>query len=143
MKGNYYLFLFVCLFHLTVNGLTDGSSWKAVATTVCVYVLLKFLQGGGAGWSFSLSSLSVSRASSIHSQTTLHSALSRCLRLCQQPALLPVDPRAAVHQPGSPGASFRPPALAITALAPGAQDWRRVAEHRSRDLFHQQPAQVR
>lgn len=33
----------------TVDGLTDGSSWHTVATTVCVYVLLKFLQGGGAG----------------------------------------------------------------------------------------------
>ncbi|XP_058468350.1 ATP-binding cassette sub-family B member 6 [Solea solea] len=34
-----------------VNGLTDGSSWHSVAMTVCVYVLLKFLQGGGAGTS--------------------------------------------------------------------------------------------
>uniref|UniRef100_A0A8C1LWR6 ATP-binding cassette sub-family B member 6 n=1 Tax=Cyprinus carpio TaxID=7962 RepID=A0A8C1LWR6_CYPCA len=32
-----------------VNQLTDGSSWKTLATTVCVYGLLKFLQGGGAG----------------------------------------------------------------------------------------------
>ncbi|KAM8722090.1 ATP-binding cassette sub-family B member 6 [Acanthopagrus schlegelii] len=32
-----------------VNELTDGSSWRTLATTVCVYVLLKFLQGGGAG----------------------------------------------------------------------------------------------
>ncbi|GLD67424.1 ATP-binding cassette sub-family B member 6, mitochondrial [Lates japonicus] len=32
-----------------VNELTDGSSWRTVATTVCIYVLLKFLQGGGAG----------------------------------------------------------------------------------------------
>uniref|UniRef100_A0A3Q3SYT0 ATP-binding cassette sub-family B member 6 n=1 Tax=Mastacembelus armatus TaxID=205130 RepID=A0A3Q3SYT0_9TELE len=32
-----------------VNELTDGSSWHTVATTVCIYVLLKFLQGGGAG----------------------------------------------------------------------------------------------
>ncbi|XP_041638151.1 ATP-binding cassette, sub-family B (MDR/TAP), member 6a [Cheilinus undulatus] len=32
-----------------VNELTDGSSWNTVATTVCVYVLLKFFQGGGAG----------------------------------------------------------------------------------------------
>lgn len=32
-----------------VNQLTDGSSWKTLATTVCVYVFLKFLQGGGAG----------------------------------------------------------------------------------------------
>lgn len=33
----------------TVNGLTDGSSWHTVASTVGVYVGLKFLQGGGAG----------------------------------------------------------------------------------------------
>lgn len=32
-----------------VNQLTDGSSWKTLALTVCIYVLLKFLQGGGAG----------------------------------------------------------------------------------------------
>ncbi|XP_019963606.2 ATP-binding cassette sub-family B member 6 [Paralichthys olivaceus] len=32
-----------------VNDLTGGSSWHTVATTVCIYVLLKFLQGGGAG----------------------------------------------------------------------------------------------
>ncbi|XP_014893628.1 ATP-binding cassette sub-family B member 6 isoform X1 [Poecilia latipinna] len=32
-----------------VNGLTDGSSWHTVASTVGVYVALKFLQGGGAG----------------------------------------------------------------------------------------------
>lgn len=32
-----------------VNELTDGSSWNTLATTVCIYVLLKFLQGGGAG----------------------------------------------------------------------------------------------
>lgn len=32
-----------------VNELTGGSSWKSLATTVCIYVFLKFLQGGGAG----------------------------------------------------------------------------------------------
>lgn len=32
-----------------VNELTVGSPWKTLATTVCIYVLLKFLQGGGAG----------------------------------------------------------------------------------------------
>ncbi|KAK3530568.1 hypothetical protein QTP86_027931 [Hemibagrus guttatus] len=32
-----------------VNELTDRSPWKTLATTVCIYVLLKFLQGGGAG----------------------------------------------------------------------------------------------
>ncbi|XP_016420811.1 ATP-binding cassette sub-family B member 6, mitochondrial-like [Sinocyclocheilus rhinocerous] len=37
----------VCVIGL--NQLTDGSSWKTLATTVCVYGLLKFLQGGGAG----------------------------------------------------------------------------------------------
>uniref|UniRef100_A0A8C8M7M9 ATP-binding cassette sub-family B member 6 n=1 Tax=Oncorhynchus tshawytscha TaxID=74940 RepID=A0A8C8M7M9_ONCTS len=40
-----------------VNELTDGSSWKTLATTVCVYVLLKFLQGGGAGASGFVSNL--------------------------------------------------------------------------------------
>ncbi|XP_075872996.1 ATP-binding cassette sub-family B member 6 isoform X2 [Nelusetta ayraudi] len=40
-----------------VNGLTDGSSWRAVATIVCIYVLLKFLQGGGAGASGFVSNL--------------------------------------------------------------------------------------
>ncbi|XP_038574896.1 ATP-binding cassette, sub-family B (MDR/TAP), member 6a [Micropterus salmoides] len=32
-----------------VNELTDGSSWHTLSMTVCVYVLLKFMQGGGAG----------------------------------------------------------------------------------------------
>ncbi|XP_062383415.1 ATP-binding cassette sub-family B member 6 [Sardina pilchardus] len=32
-----------------VNDLTNHSSWTALATTVCLYVFLKFLQGGGAG----------------------------------------------------------------------------------------------
>ncbi|XP_070813965.1 ATP-binding cassette sub-family B member 6 [Chaetodon trifascialis] len=32
-----------------VNELTDGSSWRTLATTVCIYVLLKLMQGGGAG----------------------------------------------------------------------------------------------
>lgn len=118
------------LFCLTVNGLTDGSSWKAVATTVCVYVLLKFLQGGGAG-----SSNSYSLCLSLHGSPeprplTGNTPLPRCLRLRQQPALLPVDPRAAVHQPLGPGSPFRPPALTVTALAPGTQDGRRAAEHR-------------
>ncbi|KAJ8352742.1 hypothetical protein SKAU_G00242180 [Synaphobranchus kaupii] len=40
-----------------VNELTDGSSWKTLATTVCVYVMLKFLQGGGAGASGFISNL--------------------------------------------------------------------------------------
>ncbi|XP_072513309.1 ATP-binding cassette sub-family B member 6 [Salminus brasiliensis] len=40
-----------------VNQLTGGTAWKTVATTVCVYVLLKFLQGGGAGSSGFLSNM--------------------------------------------------------------------------------------
>uniref|UniRef100_A0A8C9S3R4 ATP-binding cassette sub-family B member 6 n=1 Tax=Scleropages formosus TaxID=113540 RepID=A0A8C9S3R4_SCLFO len=32
-----------------VNELSDGSSWNTLASTVCIYVFLKFLQGGGAG----------------------------------------------------------------------------------------------
>ncbi|XP_030635947.1 ATP-binding cassette sub-family B member 6 isoform X2 [Chanos chanos] len=32
-----------------VNDLSNGSPWRTLATTVCVYVFLKFLQGGGAG----------------------------------------------------------------------------------------------
>ncbi|KAG7463985.1 hypothetical protein MATL_G00182450 [Megalops atlanticus] len=40
-----------------VNELSDGTSWKTLATTVCVYVLLKFLQGGGAGASGFISNL--------------------------------------------------------------------------------------
>uniref|UniRef100_A0A8C5CLD6 ATP-binding cassette sub-family B member 6 n=1 Tax=Gadus morhua TaxID=8049 RepID=A0A8C5CLD6_GADMO len=40
-----------------VNELSDGSSWRKLATTVCVYVMLKFLQGGGAGASGFVSNL--------------------------------------------------------------------------------------
>ncbi|KAG7240436.1 hypothetical protein INR49_027007 [Caranx melampygus] len=32
-----------------VNELSAGSSWTSLTATVCVYTLLKFLQGGGAG----------------------------------------------------------------------------------------------
>ncbi|TDG96208.1 hypothetical protein EPR50_G00237600 [Perca flavescens] len=32
-----------------VNELTDGSRWNALVTTVCIYVVLKLMQGGGAG----------------------------------------------------------------------------------------------
>ncbi|KAM4698649.1 ATP-binding cassette sub-family B member 6 [Rhinophrynus dorsalis] len=32
-----------------VDGLTEGATWHTLAITVCIYVLLKFLQGGGAG----------------------------------------------------------------------------------------------
>ncbi|XP_056286985.1 ATP-binding cassette sub-family B member 6 [Pseudoliparis swirei] len=40
-----------------VNELTDGSSWRSLSTTVCIYVLLKFLQGGGSGASGFVSNL--------------------------------------------------------------------------------------
>ncbi|XP_074482802.1 ATP-binding cassette sub-family B member 6 isoform X2 [Sebastes fasciatus] len=74
-RGNIYLQLLV-LFCLTllgierainvfvpiyykniVNELTDGSSWRKLSTTVCIYVLLKFMQGGGAGASGFISNL--------------------------------------------------------------------------------------
>ncbi|XP_068165695.1 ATP-binding cassette sub-family B member 6-like [Antennarius striatus] len=42
--------LFVPIYYKNiVNELTDGSSWKTLATTVCIYVLFKILQGGGIG----------------------------------------------------------------------------------------------
>uniref|UniRef100_A0A8B9K1Y5 ATP-binding cassette, sub-family B (MDR/TAP), member 6b n=1 Tax=Astyanax mexicanus TaxID=7994 RepID=A0A8B9K1Y5_ASTMX len=34
-----------------VNQLSDKENWNTLAITVCIYVLLKFLQGGGAGTS--------------------------------------------------------------------------------------------
>ncbi|XP_013874023.1 ATP-binding cassette sub-family B member 6 [Austrofundulus limnaeus] len=40
-----------------VNDLTSGSSWNTVSVTVGVYVVLKFLQGGGAGSSGFVSNL--------------------------------------------------------------------------------------
>lgn len=41
----FFVFLCVC----AVNELSAGSSWTSLTATVCVYTLLKFLQGGGAG----------------------------------------------------------------------------------------------
>ncbi|XP_075789032.1 ATP-binding cassette sub-family B member 6 isoform X4 [Pelodiscus sinensis] len=32
-----------------VNELTEGAAWRTLAWTICIYVLLKFFQGGGAG----------------------------------------------------------------------------------------------
>ncbi|XP_077368465.1 ATP-binding cassette sub-family B member 6 [Festucalex cinctus] len=50
--------VFVPIFYKNiVNELTDGSSWNTLTTTVCVYVLLKFMQGGGAGASGFVSNL--------------------------------------------------------------------------------------
>ncbi|XP_067116795.1 ATP-binding cassette sub-family B member 6 [Osmerus mordax] len=40
-----------------VTELTDGSSWRRLASTVGIYVLLKFMQGGGAGASGFVSNL--------------------------------------------------------------------------------------
>ncbi|XP_067890865.1 ATP-binding cassette sub-family B member 6 [Heterodontus francisci] len=40
-----------------VNELSGGASWKTLAITVCMYVFLKFLQGGGAGSSGFVSNL--------------------------------------------------------------------------------------
>lgn len=33
----------------SVNELTEGVPWRTLVWTVCIYVGLKFLQGGGAG----------------------------------------------------------------------------------------------
>ncbi|XP_078138439.1 ATP-binding cassette sub-family B member 6 [Centroberyx gerrardi] len=40
-----------------VNELSAGSSWSELTSTVCIYTLLKFLQGGGAGTSGFVSNL--------------------------------------------------------------------------------------
>ncbi|XP_076021552.1 ATP-binding cassette sub-family B member 6 [Genypterus blacodes] len=40
-----------------VNELTANGSWRTLATTVCIYVLLKLLQGGGGGSSGFVSNL--------------------------------------------------------------------------------------
>lgn len=40
--------MFICV-TFSVNELSDGNGWKTLAVTVCIYVLLKFMQGGGAG----------------------------------------------------------------------------------------------
>lgn len=34
-----------------VNELSEGGPWSSLVATVCIYTLLKFLQGGGAGGS--------------------------------------------------------------------------------------------
>lgn len=127
---------------VSVDELSDGSSWKTLATTVCIYVLLKLLQGGGAGTD---PQHRVEKEVSIEalSQRSAVSPLPRFLRLRQQLALLPVDPRAAVHQPRGPGAPLLPPALPLSALASGPQNRRCATEHRPRHLLHQQPSQVR
>lgn len=38
-----------CIYDILVNQLSAMESWRTLAFTVCVYVLLKFLQGGGVG----------------------------------------------------------------------------------------------
>lgn len=66
----------------------------------------------------------------------------RRLGFCQQLALLPVDPSAAVHQPYGASTSLCPPARPLTTLAPGPQNRRRSEKHRPRHLVRQQLAQV-
>lgn len=127
----------------SVNELTDGSSWKTLAKTVCIYVLLKFMQGGGAGndlWWFGGGEHFISVEVAL--KCCLHN-LPRFLWLCQQHALFPVDTCAAVHQPCGPSAAFLPPALPLPSLASGPQNWWSAEEHWPRHRFHQQPAQVR
>ncbi len=41
--------LYLCDCDILVNQLSAMESWRSLAITVCVYVLLKFLQGGGVG----------------------------------------------------------------------------------------------
>ncbi len=41
--------LYFCNSNILVNQLSAMESWRTLAVTVCVYVLLKFLQGGGVG----------------------------------------------------------------------------------------------
>ncbi|XP_075789030.1 ATP-binding cassette sub-family B member 6 isoform X2 [Pelodiscus sinensis] len=62
--------------------------------------------------------------------------------LRQQPADLPVDPGAAVHQPAGAGSSLRPPARPVPALAPGASDGRGAAQRGSGHQQRQQPAEL-
>uniref|UniRef100_A0A672T980 ATP binding cassette subfamily B member 6 (LAN blood group) n=1 Tax=Sinocyclocheilus grahami TaxID=75366 RepID=A0A672T980_SINGR len=49
--------LYFCNYNILVNQLSAMESWRALAITVCVYVLLKFLQGGGVGTSGFVSNL--------------------------------------------------------------------------------------
>lgn len=101
----------------SVNELSDGSSWKTLATTVCIYVLLKLMQGGGAGTAPLAHKGFISVV--VPSRPSAISPLPRFLWLCQQLALFPVDPCAAVHQPCGPSASLLPLALSLPALASG------------------------
>uniref|UniRef100_A0A3Q2Y4Z2 ATP-binding cassette sub-family B member 6 n=1 Tax=Hippocampus comes TaxID=109280 RepID=A0A3Q2Y4Z2_HIPCM len=42
--------VFVPIYYKNINELTDGTSWNTLTTTVCIYVLLKFMQGGASGF---------------------------------------------------------------------------------------------
>lgn len=41
--------MYAVLVYFIVNQLSEKENWRSLAVTVCIYVLLKFLQGGGAG----------------------------------------------------------------------------------------------
>uniref|UniRef100_A0A673NIS4 ATP-binding cassette, sub-family B (MDR/TAP), member 6b n=1 Tax=Sinocyclocheilus rhinocerous TaxID=307959 RepID=A0A673NIS4_9TELE len=49
--------LYFCHYNILVNQLSAKESWRTLAITVCVYVFLKFLQGGGVGTSGFVSNL--------------------------------------------------------------------------------------
>ncbi|KAM8933378.1 ATP-binding cassette sub-family B member 6 [Pelodytes ibericus] len=74
--------VFVPIYYKTiVDNMTEGSPWKTLAYTVCIYVLLKFLQGGGAGATGFVSNLRtflwirVQQFTNRHVQTRLFSHL--------------------------------------------------------------------
>lgn len=120
---------FICV-TFSVNELSNGNGWNTLAVTVCIYVLLKFLQGGGAGTDpFAHSGEKFFISIQVPSQHSAISLRPRFLWLCEQLAVFPVDPGAAVHQPRGPSAPLLPPALAFPALASGPQNRRSATEH--------------
>lgn len=129
----------------TVNLLTEKAPWNSLASTVTIYVLLKFFQGGGTGSTgmrllpappVGLCSPSPSLSFALPAPPCLHTfhilpegqcpfvpkpycgtAISPRLR--EQSAHIPVDPGAAIHVAAHGVAPLLPPARALTALALG------------------------
>lgn len=118
----------VRLTHLHSGGISSASALK------CHQKVYK-CSDSGSTHRFS-ASYHFSHDHSGKSLSPLSMPLLRCLRVCQQHAVFPVDPGAAVHQPRGSGASVCPLALPLPALASGPQDRWRAEKHRPRHLLH-------
>ena len=89
----------VCVCVCVVTELSAGGGWTSLIATVCLYTLLKFLQGGGAGVLSVCSHKRLKTKDHVRAHE-LHLSLFSCRHLWfhQQPPSVHVDQSSAVYQ---------------------------------------------